>query len=204
MKTDPHLISGFLSAVIPRMKEFGYTLDQLHAEMSDDGKGYMEINLENGWISVGFASEDVNHRKLRNVLRSVSQIAEQHIGPPKEYIDLSKDDIRNFNKEIDVLIAQKGMTTKSSHFADGKGILPVVNQVFEGNMKPKEAAKILMKTIENEKSCENELENIKNSLKYIDQLLPETNQLSDLQVVIKATYQGVSKLTVRMDNELMF
>jgi hypothetical protein len=88
----------------------------------------------------------------------------------------------------------------------GEAILPILNHVIAGKMKPKTAAKHLLDSISEEKLEREELGNIKTSLALLDNLISKTsgNKLDDLQVIIRSTHQGVSKITVRADNALSF
>ncbi len=55
---DPFLVSAFLSAVLPRMEEFGLDLNSIAAELTEKKGTYLEIEkFSKGYIAV-IAEED--------------------------------------------------------------------------------------------------------------------------------------------------
>jgi hypothetical protein len=102
------------------------------------------------------------------------------------------------------MVAKKGISATSSR--DSAGLLPIINQVQNGKIDAKRAAKMILDWIQSTELEADEIDNMKNSLNFIDKLLSVTNKgkLDDLQIVIRATVQGVSKLTVKMDDALSF
>lgn len=206
LKTDPHLIAGFLAAVIPQMEEMGYTLDSLHAEMIGDDNTYMDIQKFNGWICVGIADKVMSRERVTEVLREVGRISYNNFGEPGAIYNISIEHLDETEQNIDLLIAKKGVKTPPRMQGQGEAILPILNHVLIGKMKPKIAAKHLLDSINEENLEKDELDNIKTSLALLDGLISQTSgqRMDDLQVMIRSTHQGVSKITVRADDALSF
>lgn len=205
-KMDPNLMSGFLAAVVPRMDQMGFTLDNIHAEMiGEDAETYLEIRVVEDWICAAIATHQIDHRKVIDILLEIGKISHKQLGDPYGIAVHTMDKVEETENKIDLLLAKKGIKA-SSNFIGGKGVLPILNHVQEGKMVPREAATHLLDSIQEEDLDDEDLENIVTTLEFIDNIISKTNgkQLQDIQILIRSTSQGVSERIVRMDEELNF
>ncbi len=200
---DPFLVSGFLAAVLPRMEEFGFTLDSMMGELHSDKNSHLSVLMHNGLIYAGIASISVTRDELNLLLSSLSKEISAYLSEIPDFHSMTQDQLANLEDQIDITVSQEGIPSISD--GEGLGILPILEKVYAGKMKPDKAAKTILKSIEKHKKTKN-LETIKHSLKLLDPLFPPTkgSKMDPIQVVIQATYKGVSKMTVRMDKAMSF
>jgi len=206
LRIDPQLLAGFLSAVIPKMKEFGYDLTSIHSELLGNDQTYLEVYYENGFLCAGIAERDVDNKKIYEILEAINTLTVGQLGmyDQMHYSQVPGEIFNIIEDQIDLMVAKKGISATSSR--DTLGLLPIINQIQEGKLSPKRAAKMILEWIKSGDLTEEEINNMKNSLSFIDKLIGTTNhgKLDDLQIIIRATVQGVSKLTVKLDDALSF
>jgi hypothetical protein len=206
LKVDPQLLAGFLSAVVPKMEEFGYDLNSIHREIIGDINTYLEVINEGNFLCAGIAEKKTERQKVKEILEAANTMVIGQIGiyDPMYYSTLPASTFTIIEDQIDLMVAKKGISATSSR--DSAGLLPIINQVQSGKIDAKRAAKMLLDWIQSADLDKDEIDLMKNSLNFIDKLISVTNQgkLDELQVVIRATVQGVSKLTVKMDDALSF
>lgn len=206
LKIDPQLLAGFLSAVVPKMAEFGYDLNSIHNEIIGDNNTYLEVFNEGNFLCAGIADKKTERQKVRGILEATNTMVIGQLGiyDPMHYSTLSTSIFNIIEDQIDLMVAKKGISATSSR--DSAGLLPIINQVQNGKIDAKRAAKMILDWIQSTDLDKDEIGNMKNSLNFIDKLLSVTNKgkLEELQIVIRATVQGVSKLTVKMDDALSF
>lgn len=201
---DPFLVSGFLSAVLPRMEEFGFDLNSLAAELTEKEGTYLEISrFPKGYVVV-IAEEKGNREKIGEICRSLTRIVETHFNNLMDTATPDMETINSIQEQMDEIVSQEGIAISVDPEKDP--ILPILVQVYDGKISPKDAAKKILKWIEKKKLDTQGLEMMKKTLMVLDQMLPQTkgSKLDPLQAIIKATYKGVSQLIVRMDKAMMF
>ena len=206
LAVDPQLLAGFLSAVVPRMEEFGYTLNSLHSELIGGDDTFLEIFYENNFLCAGISEKDENPVKIKSILEAINALTAGQLGmyDQMHYSQVPGEIYGIIEDQIDIMVAKKGISAKSDR--NSSGLLPIIEQIQNGKIKPKRAAIMLLDWIKSTDLDQHEIENMKYSLNFIDNMLSSTSsgKLDELQIVIRATVQGVSKLTVKLDDALSF
>ncbi|RMG28184.1 MAG: hypothetical protein D6732_19235 [Methanobacteriota archaeon] len=201
---DPFLVSGFLSAVLPRMEEFGFDLNSLAAELTEKEGTYLEISRFSKGYVVVIAEDKGNRNKIKDICKTLNTIIENHLESFVHAAEIDLTDLDQLQTKMDEIVSQEGVAISIDPEKDP--ILPILKQVYDKKIKPKDAAKKILKWIEQKKLDTQGLEMMKKTLMIIDQMLPQTkgSKMDPLQTTIKATYKGVSQLIVRMDKAMMF
>ncbi len=201
---DPFLVSGFLSAVLPRMEEFGFDLNSLAAELTEKEGTYLEISRFSKGYVVLIAEDRGHHEKIREICATLTQTIEDSLENFIDTSDIDLDTLKQIQIQMDEIVSQEGVAISIDPKKDP--ILPILVQVYDGKISPKDAAKKILKWIEKKKFDTQGLEMMKKTLMAIDNMLPQTkgSKMDPLQSIIKATYKGVSQLIVRMDKAMMF
>ncbi|MCY3413234.1 MAG: hypothetical protein INQ03_16460 [Candidatus Heimdallarchaeota archaeon] len=107
VKTDPLLISGFLAAVVPRMKTLKLDLEEINKQLNERPESHFEAIKRKRWIIAGFSDKDVSRAELIYVLHEVTNLVLPKVGKPKGYSMMTDSEIKSISTEIDRLVNQK-------------------------------------------------------------------------------------------------
>lgn len=202
---DPQLISAFIAAVVPHMDEMGFNMESITAQLVNDTNTQVEINSKEDWIISMIIDRSTSKQKIKQIMDDIYELMVIQIGKPKEFVDIKMDEVHKIEEQIDIIVAQKGIKTVSHSGDKDEPILPLLERVIENKMNPEKAAKYLLNATKTESLDKEGKQNILNSLEFLDHLISgKSNKLNSLLVLIRSTYQGVSKSIVRMDDALNF
>ncbi|MDH5401388.1 MAG: hypothetical protein OEZ01_03870 [Candidatus Heimdallarchaeota archaeon] len=201
--TDPHLIAGFVGAVIPHMQELGFTHEKIENEMIGDEHSYMEFSLMNSWIFTGIAEKSTKRERVKSILSSVNNVISNKLDDYDNLLNAKISFLNELEEEIDIVVAQKGISTYNTD--NNSGYLPIIQRVQNGTMKTKKAAQLLLDSLKDEIHDDQTKQNILASLKMLDQLMSiGGKKLDEIGELIRATYKNVSKYIVRLDHAMDF
>lgn len=110
---DSDVMSGFLAAVFPQMKELGFDLERINKEVnSQNATSYFEAISKHNWIIAGFSREDVSLFEFVFLLNEIGTLVFDTIGPPTGYSLIPISELDKIKKEIDILIEEKRSNLK--------------------------------------------------------------------------------------------
>ena len=107
IQTDPILISGFLAAVVPRIKTLKFDHEKINQQLNERSDSLFEAIKQKRWIIAGFSDRDVSRSELIYVLHEVASLVVPKLGRPKGYSYMLDSEIDKLSNEIDSLIERK-------------------------------------------------------------------------------------------------
>ncbi len=135
-EVDPHIISGFLAAVLPRKKKLGFDLEKINKEMNKNASeyNYFEAVTIKKWIIAGFATNDLYVADLILLLNDIGNIVYSALGAPIGYSMIENTIIDGIIRDIDNLLVARGIRVDSM-IQTKDNVYELLKQIYRGKIK---------------------------------------------------------------------
>lgn len=146
---DPHIISGFLAAVLPRRKKLGYDLEKINSEMNQSIRTntYFESVKIKKWIVAGFATKDLYTADMILLLNDIGNIVYQALGQPIGYSMVEKSVIDSITQDIDNLLVTRQIRVDTFDFTEDI-VFDIISDMYRGRIKINEGIDKVVEAVE--------------------------------------------------------